>query len=87
MNKDAQDIIAMIAESDLQKAIEDRPAGVFHGGSATLNNHLSIAGSKAPFSQLSKKTNKNELRFMFVSKGYPSSYLTISPSDVNHLLA
>jgi hypothetical protein len=48
---------------------------------------MHLIGSKAPFSQLSKSTNRNELRSMIINKSLPNIYLTVSPNDTTHPLA
>ena len=87
MKPNVQQEIAQIKPDDIAKAIADRQAGYENSGLTWLHSQLSVVGSKAPFSQMSKKTNKQELKSFIINKCSSSLYVTISPNDSTNSLS
>lgn len=79
--------IAKYTIEDINLAIKNTQCGIFDEESFFITNHLKLAGGKAKFSQLSKSTNRTELRSMLINKGSPSLYVTISSNDITNILA
>ena len=81
--------IAHITPDDIEKVIANRKEGCFSDDSDIrhLDRILSLVGSKAPFSQLSKKINKQELKSYTISRRTGVLYITISPDDTKHILS
>jgi hypothetical protein len=86
MNKDTEESIAALTPQDIEKAIEERKNGLYTN-SNYLNNLLNVVGGKAPFCQISKLTNRRELKSMIIFHGNANLYITLSPDDTKHPLA
>ena len=87
MSSTTQTIIGNLTEEKLEKALKDHANQIENTESKQIYNQLTLIGSKAPFSQISKVNNKRELYSMLINKGSPTLYITISPNDVTHILA
>jgi hypothetical protein len=87
MSADVEEKIANITPNDIEKTIEDRRKGSYNAESNYLNNILNVVGGKAPFCQISKQTNRRELKSMIIFHGNANLYVTLSPDDTKHPLA
>ena len=83
----SEERLASITPEDIEMVIQDRNKGNFNDNAGFLNRNLNVIGGKAPFCQLSKSTNRNELKSMIIFHGSANLYITISPDDTSHPLS
>lgn len=73
---------------DIEEAIVQKISGNYsHKITSAIYQSMKIISKVAPFSQISKRQNLQELYSTLVNKGSPSFYLTMTPDETKHPLA
>jgi peroxiredoxin len=87
MKEADQSSLAKFSIDDINQAISDRKKGTENNVMSTLQYYIGLAGGKAPFSQISKRVNRNEIKSFTIYQGGPCLYLTITPDDLKNVLS
>ena len=82
------EIISKMTMKDVEDAIAAKISGEQANATTTaVFKAMNIISKVAPFSQLTKRKNLQELTATMINKGSPSLYLTMTPDDTKHPLA
>ena len=77
-----------ITKDDLDEMLKERSEGNYSNEKMSqISKIVDLFFGKAEFSQSSKSKRRMELKSTIIRYGSPSIYLTISPSDIHHILA